>query len=116
MNNGVLEFAIPADPSFNYTYSGNISGTGSLIKSGSGTVTLAGNNTYTGITTISGGTLAMSGGSLSSNVLNQATFAYNGGTFGGRLTNGGPRSSTLDFIAGNGMENDGSRHVGRRAI
>ena len=71
-------------------------------------MTLAGINTYTGITTISGGTLAMSGGSLSSNVLNQATFAYNGGTFGGRLTNAGTVMFNAPFTAGNGMENDSS--------
>ena len=38
-----------------------ISGTGSLTKSGTGTLTLTGNSTYTGGTTISAGTLALSG-------------------------------------------------------
>ncbi|MDZ7619134.1 MAG: autotransporter-associated beta strand repeat-containing protein, partial [Patescibacteria group bacterium] len=39
-----------------------LGGTGTLAKSGSGTVTLSAANTYTGRTTISGGTLALAGG------------------------------------------------------
>ena len=41
-----------------YTYDGNISGTGDLIKSHYGTLTLTGNNTYTGDTNVYDGTLA----------------------------------------------------------
>jgi autotransporter-associated beta strand protein len=40
--------------------------TGSVIKSGTGTLTLSGNNLYTGSTTVSGGTLALLGGSQAS--------------------------------------------------
>ncbi|KAB2638526.1 MAG: hypothetical protein DVB25_07600 [Verrucomicrobia bacterium] len=43
----------------NMTLSGGISGAHNLTKVGGDTVTLSGSNTYTGITTISGGTLAL---------------------------------------------------------
>jgi outer membrane autotransporter protein len=63
--------------------SGVISGTGgSLVKTGTGTLTLSGNNTYTGGTTVSGGKLVVNG-SLASNV------TLDGGTLGGSGTIGG---------------------------
>ncbi|MBR5711332.1 MAG: autotransporter-associated beta strand repeat-containing protein [Thermoguttaceae bacterium] len=53
-NNGTLEFAHESDQSF----SNAISGTGAVTKTGSGTLTISDNNyTYTGETTVSGGTL-----------------------------------------------------------
>lgn len=52
-NNSILTFANPAAQSF----SGAISGTGQLIKSGSGMLTLPVDNTYSAGTTISNGTL-----------------------------------------------------------
>ena len=42
------------------TYAGNMEGSGSLTKSGSGTLFLTGNNTYTGATTVSAGPSATS--------------------------------------------------------
>jgi autotransporter-associated beta strand protein len=41
------------------TFSGTISGSGSLVKVGTGTLTLAGANAYTGGTTLAGGTLSL---------------------------------------------------------
>jgi autotransporter-associated beta strand protein len=49
------------------TFSGEIDSSGSITKVGSGVLTLTGNNSYTGATTISNGTLRInSGGQLSS--------------------------------------------------
>ena len=46
----------------NITYSGVLSGTGSLAQAGTGNLTLTGTNTYTGATTISAGTLTLASG------------------------------------------------------
>ena len=43
------------------TYSGVLSGGGSLTKTGSGTMTLTGASTYTGATSVNAGTLTLSG-------------------------------------------------------
>ncbi len=53
--------------------SGAVSGTGSLVKQGSGTLTLSGSNSYGGTTTVSGGTLSIAGdGNLGSGAVNLA--------------------------------------------
>ena len=48
------------------TVNGDISGTGSLTKLGSGMLTLTGSNTFSGNTTVDGGTLQIASGSLAS--------------------------------------------------
>jgi autotransporter-associated beta strand protein/T5SS/PEP-CTERM-associated repeat protein len=66
-NNGTLVFNRSDDS----TYSGIISGTGSVTKQGGGTLTLNGANSYSGATTISGGVLALAGtGSIGTGDLN----------------------------------------------
>jgi uncharacterized protein with beta-barrel porin domain len=76
--------------------SGVISGTsGSLVKVGTGTMTLSGTNTYTGSTTVSDGTLAISAsGSITSDVTNNAAFT-NDGTVSGTVTNSGTFNNNL---------------------
>jgi autotransporter-associated beta strand protein/T5SS/PEP-CTERM-associated repeat protein len=63
------------------TYSGVISGAGSLTKQGSGTLTLSGSNSYTGSTTISAGTLQIGAGgptgSIAGDVVNDAFLVFN---------------------------------------
>ena len=44
------------------TFSGDMSGTGGLVKEGTGTLTFSGTNTYTGTTSINVGTLQLAGG------------------------------------------------------
>jgi autotransporter-associated beta strand protein len=70
-NNAILIFANPVLQS----YSGAISGTGSFVKTGNGTLTLGTPNTYTGSTTVKAGTLALNGSGSFSNSLNFAIAA-----------------------------------------
>jgi RHS repeat-associated protein len=63
-DNGNLAF----DRSDSPTYSAAISGTGGVTQKGSGTLTLTGNNSYSGATTISAGTLQIGNGGASGSI------------------------------------------------
>ena len=88
-NNAVLNFASGADN----TLSGVISGSGSLVNSGTGILTLVGTNNYTGVTTISAGTLLVNNNSgACTNTVTVSSNAVFGGTgvIGGNVVvNGG---------------------------
>jgi fibronectin-binding autotransporter adhesin len=60
----------------------NDTNTFGLVKSGAGVLTLGGNNTYTGTTTVSAGTLLINGSTASGSAVTVA----NGGTLGGTGT------------------------------
>ena len=59
------------------TLTSTIAGSGNLIKSGAGTLTLSSANTYTGTTTISGGTLALG---IAKALSSSSNITLNGGT------------------------------------
>ncbi|CAN7688921.1 autotransporter domain-containing protein [Mesorhizobium sp. LjRoot246] len=76
LNNTALTF----DQGFDGTYTGAMTGTGTLTKNGTGgTVTLSGANTYTGATTVNAGTLLVNSSIASSSL----TTVNTGGTLGG---------------------------------
>ncbi|WP_211961460.1 autotransporter outer membrane beta-barrel domain-containing protein [Cupriavidus plantarum] len=82
VNNGTLAF----DRADSLTQDGRVSGTGSLTQAGAGVLTLTAANTYTGITTVSAGTLRIDGDQSA------ATGAVNvgaGATLAGMGTTGG---------------------------
>jgi fibronectin-binding autotransporter adhesin len=91
-NSGSLAF----DRSDTMTFTGAISGTGVVNQIGGGTTTLTALNTYTGATTISSGTLALSGsGSIaaSSNVVDNGGLDISGASGG---------SASISSLSGSG--------------
>jgi autotransporter-associated beta strand protein len=76
VNNANLAYNLSAEA----VYVGNIAGTGSLAKSGAGTLTLTGSNTYGGTTTVSAGTLRVNGAIGSTAALTVASGATLSGT------------------------------------
>jgi autotransporter-associated beta strand protein len=114
LNGTAVHIGTAAGTSFSYnassnlTFDGTITGAGAFAKRGNGTLTLTGNNTYTGGTTISAGTLAGNSDSLQGNIANTAALVFNqsaNGTYSGILSGSGSLTkngaATLTLAGGN---------------
>ncbi len=86
-------------------FSGLISGSGGIIKTGSGTFTLSGANSYNGGTTISAGTLLLSGSGTLGATSNTTTVS------GGTLNFGGTTQTQAALNQSGGTVQTGTIHV-----
>ena len=112
VNNAELEFVTNGG---NYSFSGTISGTGSLIKSGSEQLNLEGANTYSGGTIVAAGTLVGSAASLQGPIVNRGivAFGFDGdGTYAGVISGSG----SLEVRGGNLIVTGTSVYTGATTI
>ncbi|WP_200881970.1 autotransporter-associated beta strand repeat-containing protein, partial [Nitrincola sp. A-D6] len=84
-NNGALIF----NRSDALSFAGEISGSGSLIQQGVGTLTLVGANTYSGDTIISAGKLLVNGSIAGNTFVNSGAILGGSGTVGNLVVNSG---------------------------
>lgn len=87
-------------------FAGSVSGTGGLTKQGAGKLSLTGFNTYTGLTSVLGGTLELVGGSLFGqvNVGTSGTFSGSG-SIGALTVGSGGTLSLGDALTPDGILN-----------
>ncbi len=92
-NNAALTF----DQAVAGTFAGAITGSGGLTKTGAGDLRLVGTNTYSGGTTVSGGTLTGSATSLQGDIVNNAALVFDqtiAGAFSGAISGTGRLTKT----------------------
>ena len=104
INNGILYFRRSDD----YTFSGKISGTGTVIKYCKNTLTFKGENKYSGATTINEGTLQIGGsaGSISGDITNNSTLEFyrsNAYTYSGVISGTGDVKISSSAILGSSV-------------
>jgi autotransporter-associated beta strand protein len=95
----------------NTIYTGAFSGSGSLTKSGTGTLTLAGANNFTGGTTVLGGSLTIGGGTFGSS---GSTILVGNGAMGVsfNVTNGTATANVLNVAPNGGSTGDNTSITG----
>ena len=106
-DNGSLKFNLTS----NLTYGNTISGNGNVVQAGTGTVSLTTNNNYTGGTTVSSGTLQVSGsGGVSALGTGNVTVGSGATLVGANADafgfNGGAGTSPLNIIINGGAVTD----------
>ncbi len=109
VNNAILNF----NQSANSAYAGVMSGSGSLVKDGSGTVTISKVNTYTGDTNINAGSLIITGSTTSNTSIAASANLQGSGVINGNVTNSGTITPSFNGTATNLTVN--GNYVGNNA-
>ncbi|MBU3628962.1 autotransporter outer membrane beta-barrel domain-containing protein [Polynucleobacter sp. AP-Reno-20A-A9] len=97
INNAIVNFS----QSTNGTYAGVMSGSGSLVKDGSGTVTISKVNTYTGDTNINAGGLILTGSTTSNTSIAAGANLQGSGVINGNVSNSGTIAPSFTGTATN---------------
>ncbi|MGN6371258.1 MAG: autotransporter-associated beta strand repeat-containing protein [Phycisphaerae bacterium] len=99
---------------FDITLSGALSGGGSVVKTGGGNLTLAGNNTYTGGTTVNAGTLFVN--NTSGSGTGTGPVVVTAGGLGGSGTVAGDVTINSGAHLAPGNDNVGTLHLGNLTL
>src|SRR5690606_6928303 len=89
-----------------YTFANDISGAGGLLKTGDGSLTLAGNNSYRGLTDVAGGELVMRNGAGGSVRVGDGASLTAGGLVDGDFT--ASADATTAIAVGNALDVTGT--------
>jgi autotransporter-associated beta strand protein len=99
-NNGTLAFN--RTDTYGGAFSNTITGSGGINQAGTGTLTIAGSNSYTGATAVSAGKLVVNG-----SLANTTTIVASGATLGGYGSIGGATTISGTHNAGDAAVNSG---------